>query len=348
MTREELRLRQMTNQYLVTPSGRMRVVRGLCGLQAQFLTNARHGMRIRCDDYDETAAERELVKTWTVRGTVHIVDPGDLGLYVRPEVYRRNEWGEPCFWNQRPDWALTPRRQTELSEVILDALADGERTREELKAICWERGMTEAEEGSMFHPWGGGIRQLCERGFMHGVAREEKAYRLSPPFLPLLAEEAQLELARRYFTHMGPATVHDAKYFFGTTVTQVKKWLAVLPVTAAECDGKVYYYIETGASYDREPPGCVFLAGFDQLMLGYEKKESLYLPEKHLRRIFNLAGIVMPAVLLDGRVVGRWKRKNGKLHVELFDPLGTAERKRIIRAAEALWTDAAFAVVWDE
>lgn len=56
-------------------------------------------------------------------------------------------------------------------------------------------------------------------------------------------------------------------------------------------------------------PRCLFLAGFDQLMLGYEKKESLYLAPENLRAIFNLAGIVMPPVMLDGRVVGKWKRR---------------------------------------
>ena len=165
--------------------------------------------------------------------------------------------------------------------------------------------------------------------------------------MPLAENEAKLELARRYFTHMGPATIHDAMYFFGTTAAQVKQWLAVLPVIAAECEGKTYYYIETGDVYDREIPRCIFLAGFDQLLLGYEKKESLYLREEHLRRIFSLAGIVMAPVLLDGQVVGRWKRKNRKLQVELFVPLEEHKRAVIHKTANELWGDT-LAIVWNE
>lgn len=348
MTREEIKLRQMTNQHLLAPVHPMTVVHDLCGLQAQFLSNALHGLRIRGTSLDEETVRREMVKSWTIRGTVHVFSREDLPLHVRPEVYRRNEWSEPCFWNQRLDWALTPVRQAELTEVILAALEDGERDREELRLLCRESGMTEAEEGSLFHPWGGGIRQLCERGFMHCVVDEGKKYRLSGAFEPLPEETAKLELARRYFTHMGPATIHDAMYFFGATAAQVKKWLSALPVLEVECEGRVYYYIENGVTLDHAFPQCVFLAGFDQLMLGYEKKESLYLPPEYLRRIFNLAGIVMPSVLLDGRVVARWSRKGRKLQVEPFEPLKEEVRGLIVRTAEACFGHTFSAVKWSE
>ena len=74
-------------------------------------------------------------------------------------------------------------------------------------------------------------------------------------------------------------------------------------------------------------------------MLGYEKKESLYLPPEHLRKIFNLAGIVMPAVLLNGQVVGRWRKKNRALAIELFLSLPESEKTIIRDSAAALWGD---------
>ena len=76
-------------------------------------------------------------------------------------------------------------------------------------------------------------------------------------------------------------------------------------------------------------PECRFLAGFDPLMLGYRKDESGFLPKEYLRRIFNLAGIVMPAILLDGTVAGRWRCKNRRLTVEMFRTF-TAEERRIV------------------
>ena len=342
MTKEEIKIRQVTNQYLIEPAEKLRVVKDLCGVQAQFMTNALHSLKIRCSDYDEATVAEGLVKNWTVRGTVHVFAEEDLPLFLHCNNgadYRKNEWNGYSFWNQRDKWALTPERQKFLAEVILEALKKETYTREELKEICREAGMTEAEESSMFDQWGGGVRELCERGFMNYVVQEKKAFCLAPEFTPIPEEEAKLEMARRYFTHFGPATIHDAMYYFHTTAVQVKQWLIKLPVQEVECDGKTCYYIENGKNYNHEMPKCLFLAGFDQLMLGYEKKESLYLPQEHLRKIFNLAGIVMPSLVINGQVVGKWKLKNRKLNVELFSKISEKEKKAIKEKAEILWND---------
>jgi hypothetical protein len=148
-------------------------------------------------------------------------------------------------------------------------------------------------------------------------------------------ESARIELARRYFTHFGPTTVKDAAYFFGTTQTKVKSWLKQLPVSETTLDGKSYFFIDSTLP-DAKIPACLFLAGFDQLMLGYEKTESLFLPKEHMRDIFNLAGIVRPAILVNGTVVGWWNLKNRKLKITLFSP---ADRELISQSATGLWND---------
>lgn len=341
MTIEELKIRQLTNQYLLDPSDKMTVIHDLCGVQAQFFPNAVHSLRIRCRDWDEATLAKGLVKNWSVRGTVHVFAEDDLPLFIRcnnGEAYRKNEWGGYSFWNSdRRDWALTPARQRYLSDIIISAVSQRAYTRDELKALCREHGMTELEESGMFDQWGGGIRELCERGFMHYVVQEKKTYIASPMFAPIPEEQAKLEIARRYFTHIAPATIHDAMYYTGAKQAEVKNWLRLLPVESFDCAGKTYYYIPNGNTYDRELPPCLFLAGFDQLMLGYQKKESLYLPQVHLRGIFNLAGIVMPPILLHGNVVGRWKKKNATLTCTLFEPLSGADKQVICECAARLW-----------
>ena len=108
-------------------------------------------------------------------------------------------------------------------------------------------------------------------------------------------------------------------------------------VSETVLNGKTYFYIDNGRP-EAVLPACIFLAGFDPLMLGYEKKESLFLPPEYLRGIFNLAGIVMPAVLIDGRVVGKWKYKNRTCTVTLFED--TADnRKTVSDSAQQMWND---------
>lgn len=91
---------------------------------------------------------------------------------------------------------------------------------------------------------------------------------------------------RQYFTHMSPSTIHDAVYYFQATAAQVKDWLSKLPVSTAECEDKTYYYIDNNQTYDQEIPKCMFLAGFDQLLLTHEKKgKPVFKPGKYENHI---------------------------------------------------------------
>ena len=67
--------------------------------------------------------------------------------------------------------------------------------------------------------------------------------------------------------------------------------------------------------------------------------DPCYLKPEYLRGVFNLAGIVMPPLLLDGNVAGMWKNKNGKLEIKCFRSLSQAEKSHIEQAADKLWGD---------
>lgn len=154
MTLEEIKIRRLANQYLTEKGEKLRVIHDLMGFQAQFMSNALHSMRLRCSGCDAESAAEGLVKNWTIRGTVHIFAEDDLGVFKRcPDGYRSLDF-EPCFTWQRPDgnynWyddggcrrvvSLSPERHRELSEAILEALADGEKSRDELKRSAGSEG----------------------------------------------------------------------------------------------------------------------------------------------------------------------------------------------------------------
>lgn len=336
MTVEELKAIQLHRQHLTAPAGLCTVARDVLGVQAQFLGNALHALRIRCDTFDEETAARELVKSWTVRGTMHLFDPSDLPLFLHEG---RTHFLRPCD-KLESDEHISAARKRYFADVIVQAVSDGNGEREALRFACRDAGMTEQEEESVFNAWGGLIRALCENGTLCHRVGEKKAYLLCPPFTPMGKEAAERELLRRYLTHFGPATLHDAMYFFGWTQKTVRAGLDALPVETADCGGREYFYIG-GISESAGIPDCLFLAGFDQLLMGYQKTESLYLPPEHLRGIFNRAGIVMPAVLLRGRVVGKWKRERKKLLVVPFEPLSARNRKLVEQEARRLWENTA-------
>lgn len=334
MTIDEIKVRQLTNQHLAMPADMMTVIHDLCGVQAQFMSNALHSLKIRCTDFNEDIAKKRLVKTWTLRGTLHVFAEDDLPLFLHCE---RKHFLRPCDMMSGDD-CITVERKHMFADLIMKKIEEGVDAREDLKAECVAAGMTLSEAGSVFDSWGGTIRALCGQGLICYKVQEKKAFQLCPKFEPMEKKNAELELASRYFTHFAPATVADAAYFFGITQKQVKQQLSQLPVLSTECEGKTYYYIDTSNDYNNISD-CIFLAGFDQLMLGYQKTESLYLPQKYLRNIFTLAGIVMPSVLLYGKVVGRWKRAGKKLSVVQFEVIGKKAHQCIEKTARCLWND---------
>ena len=324
---DEIKLRRLAGQHLLQPADTQTVVKDLCGVQAQFLNHALHGLSIRCDQVDTAG----LVKSWTNRGTMHLFSEEDLPLFL----YQGRKIKLRPVDTMESDACLSADRKSYFADLILDAVASGTGEREALKAICEAKGMTDAEAESIFNPWGGLLRALCEGGKLCHKVQEKKAFQLCPSFEPMAKHPAQMELLRRYFTHFSPATVKDAAYFFGWTQVQVKSLLQDLPVDSFCLDGTVFYHMDA-APAEAEMPSCLFLAGFDQLMLGYEKSESIFLPRAHLRSIFNLAGIVRPAILVDGTVAGWWNLKDRKLSITLFSDI---PRTDLIRCAEALWPD---------
>ena len=327
MTLEEIKLRRLARQHLLAPADTQTVVKDLCGVQAQFLSHAIHGLSIRCNEVNTDG----LIKSWTNRGTMHLFSVDDLPLFLHEG---RTHFLRPVD-TMETDAYISADRKMYFADLIIDAVSQGIDERDALKAVCEKAGMTESESQSLFDPWGGTIRALCEAGRICHKVQEKKAYQLCPAFEPMAEEPACLELARRYFTHFGPATIKDAAYFFGTTQTKVKSWLKQLPVREATLNGKAYFYIDNGLPAGILPD-CLFLAGFDQLMLGYEKTDSLFLAKEHMRDIFNLAGIVRPAILVNGTVVGWWNLKNRKLKVTLFSP---TDQKLLTNAANKLWAD---------
>ncbi len=325
MTPEQIKQMRLSQQHLLQPTQPKVVVRDLCGLQAQFLSHSLHGLSIRSNKVNTDG----MLKSWTIRGTIHLFAQEDLPLFLHEG---RSHFLRPVD-TMEADAYVTADRKAYFADLILDAVSAGTDDREGLKKLCFAKGMTEGEGECLFNPWGGLIRALCEDGKLCHKVQEKKAYRLCPDFVPMEREAALLELGRRYFTYYGPATVKDAAYFFGTTQAQVKMWLQILPVTATTLGKDVFYHIgrESG---DSTIPHCLFLAGFDPLLLGYEKLESIFLSREHIRNIFTLSGIVRPAILTNGTVTGYWNYKNSKLTVTDF---GGCNQKAVEETATSIF-----------
>lgn len=185
---DDILLLRMNRQYLFAPAkDEFTVLRGLCGLQAQFYGNCLHALRLRCGKApDEDILRTSAVKTWTLRGTLHLIAQSDLPLFL---YNGRSHFLRPCDTMENDDH-LSAARKRELAAIILDAAQKGCGGREELRLLCREHGMTADEEQSAFDPWGGLLRALCESGVLCHTAQQKKAFRPCPPFAPMTKADA--------------------------------------------------------------------------------------------------------------------------------------------------------------
>ena len=127
MALDEIKIRRLAGQYLLAPADTQTVVKDLCGLQAQFLSHALHGLSIRTDRLNTDG----LVKNWTNRGTMHLFSIDDLPLFLHEG---RTHFLRPVDTFQS-DAFINADRKAYFADVIIDAVSNQNAKRSE-KILC--------------------------------------------------------------------------------------------------------------------------------------------------------------------------------------------------------------------
>jgi len=301
-----------------------RVLAQVCGVQAQELPAALLSIRARCAGLTRQAVEaarleeRAIVRTWLMRGTLHLVAAEDLGWlldllgpkYIAAGGRRLKELG----WDE-----ARLQAGLRLLEDELNRRADGPAplTRPELARLLQERGLP-SEGQAPYH--------LLYRGALEGLLcfgpdrEDEPGYVLrsawagAPP--PLERREALRRLALRYLAAYGPAAPEDLASWSGLGLPEAREAMELsaaqtVPVQAA---GRPACLLEEQLPWLDELPDenaapCVrLLPRYDTYLLGYAGRELAVEPA-FARRVHPGGGIIHPVLLVDGQVLGVWKTR---------------------------------------
>jgi hypothetical protein len=326
--KRELLLASLDKQFFLAKGKKHDIVSSLCGLQAQFANNPSHALRIRAEDFSNHDWNHGLVKTWTFRHTLHAVRRDELGLFL-------SAMGLPERWDDR--WGLSPRVKGKWAPLLLEWIREGITGREELKVKCRENKIKPEIIEIVFHGWGGLISEMCYRGMIAYQPGTTKHFVACDDFQPMDRDLARAEILRRYFLHLGPATIQDCAVFTGMRKKTVLEVLQKhpLPLKSVHCEGEEYFYLGTLAMAKDIPP-CLFLSGFDQLLLAYRDR-SRVLDDKHKPDVVTNTGIIHPTILLEGRVKAKWKKDGDTIKVTPFARISKKNRKRVSDCATALF-----------
>ena len=319
---EHLLYARLKNQFLTDSAPCSAVVSALCGLQAQFANNPKYALRIRGSDFDESNWSAGLVKTWSFRHTLHAVRADELGLFL-------SACGVPANWDN--DWGVDGGRMERFADFLLGQIRSGVEDRAELREKCRAAGIGQDDLGKIFHGWGGAFYEMNRRGMIAYRPGTEKKFLTCPGVKFMDRDTARASVLRRYFRAFGPAMMEDCAAFTGFKKREIQSLVKNCGITLQTVSSGDTEYFYTGELPDAGAiPPCLFLAGFDQMIMGY-KNRALILDGKFKKHVVTVSGIVNPTVLYGGRVLAKWKKDGARLIVTQFSK--TTKKMRSVIAA---------------
>ena len=321
IARLRLAAQHMTRETLLDTPGE--VARHMVAMQAQDYQGGLWSLGLRTkhatrDDVERAIRGRTIIRTWPMRGTLHVVHADDV-------------WWLLDLLAPRATAAAASRRVKQLGltdEIVAEAEAV---LRHELhggKAIARNnvaellatnvRGIAIDNQHTQHL-----MRNFGERGVICFGPHEGKqpTFVLLDEWVPRQARksrgEALAELARRYFTSHGPATLKDFAGWGMMTMSDARAGLeaAKKDLREAIVEGETYYYalcLEPAKSSE-----TLLLPGFDEYLLGYKNRDAVLVKEHAAKVVPGNNGMFLSTVVDDGQVVGLWKRKINKRGVEV-------------------------------
>ena len=323
-------------------------VRWMTAMQAQDLGAALWavGQRVpgaRSADVRAALDRGEIVRSWPMRGTLHLVAPEDLKwmLSITSERLIRGMAGR--------------HRQLEISAAHADAAAGTA-----LQLVAGGAAASRAELFQAFERAGQStagqrgihlLGLLCQRGLLvQGPLAGNQ--QLVVAFDDWIRESRSLDRAEgvaewllRYLRSHGPATERDFSWWSGIPLTEVRAALATVQDLLAELRfvGTCYWLSpDTAALLDTGvPAGRLVLAlpGFDEFLLGYKDRSLVLAPEHADRIVPGGNGVFRKTIVAGGQVIGTWAApRGGSVVPEPFDGVNglrpAAQRSFELQAAK--------------
>jgi len=327
------------------------VVGEIGGVQAQIMSAAELQVTVRVDCKVEDVRDalwkdRSLVKTWLMRGTLHLAKSDDLPLYVG---------AMSTLWKSqmRPSWLnymqTTETEFWDIVEQIGSALDGKPLTREELIAIVG-KGRSARVRQLLGSGWGGMLKpaarsgQLCfgpNRGQSVTFVRPEKWL---PSWRPVDKDKALAVMARRYLSAYGPATKTDFARWWGAWPGVSGAAWSVLKdeLLSVSVDGVTMQILEKDLDAlrgARIEESVQMLPGFDTYLMGYSTRDHL-VDRAFASRVSRTAGWISACVLLNGEVIGTWtyvlKNRTLQVTVTPFRRMTAAVTTEVKRRARTI------------
>jgi uncharacterized protein YukE len=322
--------------------------RAVCGVHAQVMSAAEVALGVRASGVTRRSVRealwtrRELVKTYGPRGTVHLVPAEQLPTWCG--ALASAPW---TTTNRPPAMRMTDEQTDRVVAAVDDALAEGDRTVEELdgevaaRVGSWAGDLVIPAFDGWWPRWRQAIGTAAYRGVLcFGPDRGRRTCYTHPRrWVPGFdgPDAAGLpDLVLAYLGSYGPATAHHLAQWLGVPAPRVRALMREMAdrLVEVELDGVPAFLPDGDAEVPEGPArGLRLLPYFDPYVVGCHPRSSLFPGPAAERALTRGQAGTRPVLLVDGTVAGFWhQRLSGrKVHVTV-EPFGglTAGRRRAL------------------
>jgi len=335
----------------------LQVASRLCGLHAQLMSSAELMAWARVEGFERDAIKRALwerrtlVKTWAMRGTLHLLPADELPMWhaalgTSKRFLRESAW--------KKYYGITLKELDQITEAIGTALDGRVLTREELaREIARITRKPSLGPKVALSSWGTLLRPAAFTGLLCFGPSEGQLVRFTRPaswlggtLKAVDPQTAIAEITRRFLAAYGPATYHDlARWWTGGGVSTAREWIARLgdEVCPVDLEGTKAWIlsVDAGALREIEPGKSVrLLPGFDQYVIGASFHADRLLGCKLRSTVYRPQGWISPVLLVNGFMQGTWRHeiKGGRVEVvvEPFAKMPLWVRRSAAEQAERL------------
>ena len=283
----------------------------LGAVQAQDFSAALWAIGLRltegtAEDVERAIAERLIVRTWPMRGTLHFVAAADARWMIELLAGRPAAAAANRLVSYGIDRGVLSRARRVLTRAL-----EGRRalTRTAIYSALEDAGIATGHQRGLHILWR--LAQDCVICFGPRDGKQP-TFTLFDEWLPdartLPREEALARLADRYFRSHGPATVRDFAWWSGLQVSEAHRAVALAGERLVEelHDGQPFWSAEMGGGALDVRGYLQILPAFDEFLVGYTDRTAV-LDASRSGDVFR-GGLIHPVVVHDGRVLGTWRR----------------------------------------
>jgi Winged helix DNA-binding domain len=279
-------------------------------------------------DIEKAVSDRAIIRTWPMRGTLHFVAAADVRWMLELLAARI-----VARWAVRhAEFGLDTALFARCEKLLVKALQGGRTVkRGDLLALLERSGISTADFRGHVILW----RLAQERVICFGPHQgKQPTFALLDEWTPkaksLDRDHAVAELALRYFTGHGPATLRDFAWWSGLKAAEAKAALEMVSskLVRETIDDMTYWMPPNTLALRDVSPTAYLLSGFDEYMIGYTERAA-FLEARHPGKVIPGGNAVFkPTIVMDGRVAGVWQRAFKRNSV-VISPLSFTKLKKV-------------------